>query len=58
MRRQEALPGRAPQQVVTAYPNTSDDPAVTGAWFTGLLVCRPDAFALAEEAELGTCANN
>lgn len=40
------------------YPTASDDPAVTGAWFPGLLICRPAAFSPAEEAGLGTCSKN
>jgi len=55
---EKLTPAELRSRFVTAYPNASDDPAVTGAWFPGLLACRPAAFAPAEEAELGTCAKN
>lgn len=35
-----------------------DDPAVTGAFFSGMPLCRPGAFGATEQGEFGTCATN
>lgn len=51
-------PSELRARFVAEYPSASDDPAVTGAWFPGRLMCRPAAFSPAEEAELGTCSKN
>lgn len=51
-------PAELRARFVAAYPDAPDDPAVTGAWFPGLLMCRPAAFSPAGEAELGTCSKN
>lgn len=40
------------------YPGMPEEPQVTGAFFPGLLRCRPCAFSMLEEAELGTCAKH
>lgn len=40
------------------YPDASDDTRITGSFFPGLPMCRPEAFACAEVPELGTCAKN
>lgn len=39
-----------------AYPNVSDDPLVTGAFFPGLPMCRPCPFHGTDCPELGTCS--
>eukprot|EP00170_Pyropia_yezoensis_P002060 contig_8762_g2064 len=51
-------PAELRARFVAEYPDAQDDPAVTGARFPGLLMCRPAAFSPAEEAELGTCSKN
>lgn len=40
------------------FPDASDDPLLTGAFFPGLFMCRPGAFAATDPPELGTCAKN
>jgi len=55
---EQLTPAELRARFVADYPHASDDAAITGSWFPGLLACRPAAFAPAEEAELGTCAKN
>jgi len=43
---------------VASFPNDSDDPRVTGAWFPGMRRCRPCAFGHTEELQLGVCAKH
>lgn len=51
-------PSQLRERFVAAYPDTPENLQVTGAFFPGLLRCRPNAFATTEEAELGTCAKH
>lgn len=44
------------QRFLEDFPHASDDPFVTGAFFPGLVRCRPSAFVWTELAALGTCA--
>lgn len=46
------------RRFLAAYPQLSEDPLVTGAFFPGLLRCRPGAFAANEVPELGLCAKH
>jgi len=51
-------PAELRARFVAAYPDTPEEPQVTGAFFPGLLRCRPNAFSVTEEEELGTCAKH
>lgn len=51
-------PAELRARFVAAYPDTPEGAQVTGAFFPGLQRCRPNAFAVLEEAELGTCAKH
>jgi len=51
-------PAELRARFVAEYPNTPEEPQVTGAFFPGLSRCRPNAFATVEEADLGTCAKH
>ena len=55
-------PGVSPSELLARfraeYPDDSNDPCVTGAWFPGMDRCRPGAFGKEEDPELGTCRKN
>jgi len=53
---EQLTPAELLARFLADYPHAWDDAAITGSWISGLLACRPAAFAPAEEAELGTCA--
>lgn len=51
-------PAELRARFLAAFPGTSDDPLVTGAFFPGMKRCRPDCFSCTEVPELGLCAKN
>lgn len=51
-------PDELRRRFLAAFRGLSEDPHVTGAFFPGMVRCRPSPFMYAEEPELGTCAKN